>query len=380
MTTVAIYMPQRSGLTGDILILTKSDDFSALNGAGDALIEAGTSGWFTCDVAEAWTVRLGAAVVDSGGLIPVSGSLGVGANIVSDGVTELNSVDRAAIAATATQTSVNSMRAVVDGIELGVAANLGYLSAILAKLGAWTGTGVNTILGAFKAVLSKVAAMPSDIGGTGDPVTDSLEAIRDRGDLAWISGSGSGGAGTGARTIVITVDDGTDPLQNATIRITEGASTFTASTDVDGNATFNLDDLTYTVAITKSGHSFAGDSLVVVADDSQTYSMSTISITPGSGSIVNAYLTTLDGNGQPLAGVKVYYQMMSPPSGSGYAFDGNEKSVTSNGSALAQMSLVLGASYSIWRSQKPRVQPTLVTIVDDGGGTMELPSIIGKIL
>jgi len=45
------------------------------------------------------------------------------------------------------------------------------------RLGAWTGTGVNTLLGAFKALLSKAAALPSDITGTGDPATDSVEAL-----------------------------------------------------------------------------------------------------------------------------------------------------------------------------------------------------------
>ena len=69
-----------------------------------------------------------------------------------------------------------------DVSALATAANQ---TTILARLGAWTGSGVNTILGTFKAILSKVAALPSDIGGTGDPTTDSLEAIRERGDAAW---------------------------------------------------------------------------------------------------------------------------------------------------------------------------------------------------
>lgn len=51
---------------------------------------------------------------------------------------------------------------------------------LLSRLGAWTGTGVNTVLGAFKALLSKVASVPSDIGGTFDPAADSTEAISDK--------------------------------------------------------------------------------------------------------------------------------------------------------------------------------------------------------
>jgi hypothetical protein len=61
-------------------------------------------------------------------------------------------------------------RAVVDSNATGIA-------ALVARLGAWTGTGVNTVLGAFKALLSKIASTPSDIGGTFDPAADSTEAV-----------------------------------------------------------------------------------------------------------------------------------------------------------------------------------------------------------
>jgi hypothetical protein len=89
-----------------------------------------------------------------------------------------------------------------------------------------------------------------------------------------------GGSGSGARTVVITIDDGTDPLQNATVRLTEGVNTYTATTDVDGEATFNVDDATYVVAVTKAGYSYAGTSLVVNGDEAATYSMTAIVVTP----------------------------------------------------------------------------------------------------
>lgn len=63
------------------------------------------------------------------------------------------------------------------------------VSTVLSRLGAITGTGVNTVLGFFKALLSKTASIPTDIGGTFDPATDSTEAIRDRGDAAWVTGT-----------------------------------------------------------------------------------------------------------------------------------------------------------------------------------------------
>lgn len=56
---------------------------------------------------------------------------------------------------------------------------------ILDRLGAWAGSGDNTVLGAINALASKTAPLPSDIGGTFDPASDSLQAIRDHGDSAW---------------------------------------------------------------------------------------------------------------------------------------------------------------------------------------------------
>jgi len=64
----------------------------------------------------------------------------------------------------------------VASSTLATAANL---TTVLSRLGSITGTGVNTVLGFFKALLSKSATLPTDIGGTFDPAADSTEAIRD---------------------------------------------------------------------------------------------------------------------------------------------------------------------------------------------------------
>ena len=93
MTIVSVYMPDLSGyllIPGNSLSLklTKSSDFSALNGAGDALVENGASGWFSATVAEPWFERLGAAIIDQAGLVPRSGILNVGSTIIADGYIE----------------------------------------------------------------------------------------------------------------------------------------------------------------------------------------------------------------------------------------------------------------------------------------------------
>lgn len=108
-------------------------------------------------------------------------------------------------------------------------------------------------------------------------------------------------AGFGARTVVITVDDGDAPpvpIQGARVRVTEGANTRVRTTDVNGQVTFFLDDATWSVAITKSGYDFAGADLVVDGNEAETYSM-TSTAPPASGSpdTVTAYCHAIDENG-----------------------------------------------------------------------------------
>ncbi len=79
-----------------------------------------------------------------------------------------------------------------QAIDLSGLATEAKQDTILARLGAWTGTGINTVLGALTAIMSKGADKPSDIAGDYDPADDSLEAIRDRGDAAWKTGTQAG--------------------------------------------------------------------------------------------------------------------------------------------------------------------------------------------
>jgi len=154
-------------------------------------------------------------------------------------------------------------------------------------------------------------------------------------------------AGSGARTVTIRVNDGTDPLENARVRLSEGINEYTALTNASGVATFNLDDATYDVAITKSGYSYAGTSLVVDGNETATYSMTATVITPPSDPAL-ATVTVLCVNqaGAPEAGVEVYASLVAVPSGSsGYAFDGIANSAVSDANGVATLTLVRLAKY-----------------------------------
>lgn len=123
---------------------------------------------------------------------------------------------------------------------------------------------------------------------TADSINERLKAIDvlteagGDGDLAAIRLD----AGTGARTVTVTVDDGVIPtaLESARVRFTKtgGAGTYVQSTDASGNATFSLDDGTYTVSISLIGYTYTPSSQVVNEDETPTYSMTAQTITaPG---------------------------------------------------------------------------------------------------
>lgn len=97
----------------------------------------------------------------------------------------------------AKEASVTQIDADVQLIQADTSALIIAVGSVLARVGAFTGTGVNTILGFLRALLRKDGGIttPSDVGGNYSHTTDSLEAIRDRGDAAWTTGAGGGGGG-----------------------------------------------------------------------------------------------------------------------------------------------------------------------------------------
>ncbi len=93
---------------------------------------------------------------------------------IDDAITDIGIVD--GIVDTI-DTNVDDLTSDVSDLTSDVADNQTDLDALLAIMGAITGSGDNTVLGLFKATLNKAAATPSDVGGTFDPATDSQEAI-----------------------------------------------------------------------------------------------------------------------------------------------------------------------------------------------------------
>lgn len=78
---------------------------------------------------------------------------------------------------------------------------------------------------------------------------------------------------TGARQVTVTVSDGSDPIQNATVRFTQGMLTWSRRTDADGEAEMALDDGSYTLRVTRPGYQAKPKDAVVDGDTSLSVTM-----------------------------------------------------------------------------------------------------------
>lgn len=136
--------------------------------------------------------------------------------------------------APATETSLSTHDGKLDTVNTNV-------DTILSRIGAFTGSGVNTILGFFKALLNKTAPTPSDVGGTFDASTDAVEALSDQLDIVCTLGTG---AETFPYTLISTVSPN-PPISDADVWVTtdvEGTNVVASGrTDQNGTVTFYLD-------------------------------------------------------------------------------------------------------------------------------------------
>jgi hypothetical protein len=186
----------------------------------------------------------------------------------------------------------------------------------------------------------------------------------------------AGLAGSGARTVTITVNDGSTALEAANVRVTQGAESYVQSTNASGVATFNLDDATWTVSITKAGYSFPGALLVVSGTTSHTYSMTeTIVAPPASPDLSAIEVLCLDETGQPESGVAVDIRIVAVPSGSqNYAFKGTKQTATSDGDGIARFEVVQGSTCE-WKRGAADVWKQVVI---DSDSLTNVTSVIGS--
>lgn len=176
--------------------------------------------------------------------------------------------------------------------------------------------------------------------------------------------SASSAAVTGANVVVVTVTDGVNPLESATVRFTKGAQTDARSTDANGNAFFSLDDGAWTVSISLSGYSFTPTTLVVSGDATPSYEMSLVVTPPSDPELITGYLHAYDLNGAIEAGVSVTLAVVHTRDSIGVALDEGERTAVSDGAGLVTFAnLHADVEYAIKREGSA-----------DGGRKFTIPS------
>lgn len=231
---------------------------------------------------------------------------------------------------------------------------LNSLGSTLVTIGGYIDTEV-------AAIKAKTDNLPSD------PADQSIL-------LDAINGISVGGAGTGARTVTITVNFAFLPLQGATVRLTKGAESFTGETNVSGQVVFNVNDGTWGVGITAAGATFAGASLVVDGNEAASYSMTANTITPSDPGKRTGYLVCYDEEGQLEQGASVTIICYYAPS-TGLALDSEPRTEVSGADGVVSFTnLIVGAKYYITRGSGRKQSFT----VPSGSGSVALNSIVGK--
>jgi hypothetical protein len=249
----------------------------------------------------------------------------------SDIATSFGVVDTALSAiAGYVDTEVSAIKAKTDNLPASFPTNFGSLSitasgnvsvgAIAADAitaSALATDAVTEIANAANATLSAAHGNSSWETGASGNVTAIAEAVdtllsTNHGSGAW----GATGAGSGAYPITVRVTDGTDPLENAAVRVIEGATSAAGVTNADGEIEFALDSATYSVYVSKPGYTMAPESRTVTGEETGTLTddleMTIVVIpSPDDPDMSNVAGSFIRPDGSPAAGAVLFFELIA---------------------------------------------------------------------
>ena len=228
------------------------------------------------------------------------------------------------------------------------AGSLSDLATIKNRIGAFAGTGVNTILGFLKALGNKDATDPSELvdGGTFAAASHSTQAIRIRGDAAYVPPS----TGSGAYDVDILVEDEAgNPLGGAQVRMVLGASVSEGQTAADGTLTLKCNNGSWSIGITHvTSVSYSGT--VVVDGDTTvpTFELpQTVTADPSDAGRSTGQILLMT-NGSPDVGAEYSIKYSRGGDLAGVSPDRSIMTATANASGIAQFpNLIHNAYYTL---------------------------------
>lgn len=182
--------------------------------------------------------------------------------------------------------------------------------------------------------------------------------------------------GSGAWRVVITVTDGTDPVETARVRASCGGQTYVLTTDVDGKAVFALDDGTWSVRVTCPGFMpHVSDVVVAGSDTSLEVVLERLELTPSEPGMATGYVICYDEAGQVESGVEVEAKLVELR-GFGVAGDAAVRQATSGENGLVEFpGLLAGGKYLLRRL--PGGRWTAATIPSSPEPIIALPDLVG---
>lgn len=190
-------------------------------------------------------------------------------------------------------------------------------------------------------------SIPAIVADTNELQTDWSNGGRL--DLLLDAAAASSAGGTGARSVTITVNDGSTVLQNALVRMTNGAESYVIATNVSGVAVFALDDATWSVTVTKGGYQFTPTTIVVNGTETATYSMTQVTITPSEPDQTTGWLVVRKPDGTVVEEADVTIEILRLANGvTGEAIDDARTTQKTDPNGLVQFTgLPRGAAYRI---------------------------------
>lgn len=193
---------------------------------------------------------------------------------------------------------------------------------------------------------------------------------------------GGGGAGSGAYTITVTVTDGTDPLENAIVRLIEGVSSYTATTDASGEAVFALDAATYSVAVTKAGYQFTPTTRTVTGNEAGTLTndlemeLRTAPPAPGDPDLCAVYVDTQTIIGEAIEDAEIVFSLLKGVrvSTGGRVVSQASETVTTDVNGRASIELEKGLRYHAVNTSLFGTNGVKFTVPDED--TLDLATIV----